>query len=330
MTTTTIKVHVSAADSIKNACQCGWQRIQVDFSAWNQAEREYLATCVKDDEGASLNASIAPPTAEQLRQWVTDQLDAIQRKLDEKKAQALADIEAVRVRIAELQTAPIAEFWNLDPVTGYSNERAFDALAALGFDSTRRSGGRKERLYPDQIGRGNEWTAELQRQAAEQAEKDAEREAKNAEINAAAAAREAAKQAEYDALYARLPEEMRTRDDAGYLAEGDLKSALRALIRADAKLPPCEGWQHKYTLSALTAEQYAALQDAIKAAPEGASVTPCVVYDGGGYRKATDDDDEDDVDSDGEVALPRENERTHAVIKWTRGGIECTSQMPLE
>ena len=106
MTTTTIKVHVSAADSIKNACQCGWQRIQVDFSDWLQAEREYLATRVKDDEGASLDVSIAPPSAEQLRKWVGERLVEVWKNSAAEKAQALADIEAVKTKLAELRELP--------------------------------------------------------------------------------------------------------------------------------------------------------------------------------------------------------------------------------
>jgi len=322
-TTTTIFVNISAQDAIKQSCQCGWQRIEANLSDYTPSEREMLASVVKSDNGIKLDHSVAPPTSDALHRHVSDLVAA-------KLEQAVRDIQEVRAAVESAKALPFDKLSSAIQSTCASHDqtaRRKAALDALGLTYGMSYSG--PFLTPASVGREAEFEAyEADRLAKEEAAR-AKRETKEAAVRAERKAKEEAIRAEYDALYARLPEELRERDEAGF-AGSEVKSAIKALIRADAELPPCEGWEKKDMIDSLSADEFVAFKRAEQAAPEGATVEAETVYNGGGYRKATADDDPDDIDDDGEVAIPRENERRRAVIRWSRGGIEVVSQLPLE
>jgi hypothetical protein len=314
MTTTTIKVHVSAADSIKNACQCGWQRIQVDFSDWLQAEREYLATRVKDDEGASLDVSIAPPSAEQLRQWVNEKLSEIEKERAVKKAQALADIEAVKTRLFELRGIPteqLAATHDVSHVTGHNRERANAALVALGTVTTFMG-----LVEPKHFGRIEDY---LSRVAADEEQIRAAKERDSAER----AAYEAKAEANFRAILAAVPDTLRAKFEAGFAHRDEIERSYKASLLAEIGLPEDTTVREKL-LTTLSNSEFETLVEARKLFPD-LKVDPYLVWS---YRKATDsdyDDDKIEVDSDGEVRV--EERIVQVIIK--RNGVTALGKIPL-
>lgn len=312
MTTTTIKVHVSAADSIKNACQCGWQRIQIDFSTWTQAEREYLATRVKDDEGASLDVSIAPPTSEQLQRWVTDQLAAIQRKRDEEKAQGLADIEAVKARLVELRALPtesLESTHDVSPVTGYNTGRASTALRAIGIESLKRGGA----VEPSQFGRGEDYASKIVADEARKQQAQAQQEATRA-------ANEAAAEANLQAILSAVPPTLRAKFEAGFADRDEIEESYRASLLAEIGLPADTTGKEKL-LTSLSDSEFVTLTETRKRFPDF-QVAPYLVWD---WRKATADDNESDVDNDGDVKV----EERIVQVMVTRHGVTALGKIPL-
>ena len=134
---------------------------------------------------------------------------------------------------------------------------------------------------------------------------------------------------EYDALYARLPETLRSRHTDGYAPVSEVQSAIAALIRRDAGYLGHDGYQHSSACETLTDEEYEALVAARQTAPEGATVTPLEVYDL--ERVACDERDEhDEHDGDcDDCTTERRDVRRVARIVWTRGGIEARAHLAL-
>jgi hypothetical protein len=312
MTTTTIKVHVSAADSIKNACQCGWQRIQVDFSDWTQSEREYLAFRVKDDEGASLDVSIAPPSAEQLRKWVAERLVEVWKKNAEEKAQALADIEAVKALLVALRGIPTEQLeatHDVSHVTRYNTELASAALKELGIVNLSRGGA----IRPDQFGRGDDYAAKLAADEARKQQEKAQQETKRAANEAKAAEN-------LQAILYTVPDTLRAKFEAGFATNNELEESYRASLFAEIGLPEDTSYREKL-LTALTDSEFVTLMAARKRFPDF-KVDPYLVWY---YREATDDDDESIVDSDGEVKV----EERIVQVMVERHGVTALGKIPL-
>jgi hypothetical protein len=156
----------------------------------------------------------------------------------------------------------------------------------------------------------------LEAEAAEKAAKEeAKKEAKEAEAT------------EYRAYYALLPETVRERHSAGFASEDEIVDLVGKMILADAELTDaghafdrCAGTEG---LDVLTDEQFATLQAVKKRAPEGAEAVPVTAFERDSYYRPADASDEDiDIDSDGEVKVPREGERFCILITWSRGGVE--------
>lgn len=152
--------------------------------------------------------------------------------------------------------------------------------------------------------------------------------AEAARLEKEAAEKEAAEKVEYDSLYARLPALLRDRDAGGYSSTNEIVGALRKLLRIDAGYAGHNGWSDSHDLETLTDPEFVRLGEIIGESPEGASVTPREVWDGGGFRSAEEDEYEE-ADSDGEIEIPRENVRRLAVIIWSRGGVEAMAVVPL-
>lgn len=149
-------------------------------------------------------------------------------------------------------------------------------------------------------------------------------------------AEEAAKQAEYEEQYARLPESLRARYEAGFAKEKEIAEALQALWRADAGLGDgCvepDDWYDAKKPSSLTDEQFAALQKLRRELHEDFSVEPMRIYLERAYRTATEDDDSDEIDRDGEVRIPDEDRESRLVahVSWQRAGREVRVVLPLD
>lgn len=131
-----------------------------------------------------------------------------------------------------------------------------------------------------------------------------------------------------EALYARIPAELRARDEAGYAEVDEVKRAMISLVRSDV-YPDYQRLartnRSKNPVGVLTDAQFARLLEIRAGAPEGASVEAYRLYDVG-YRPAEDDEvgDEDD-----EVKI-EENEIIAARVVWNHAGLEIVAQFPLE
>jgi len=150
---------------------------------------------------------------------------------------------------------------------------------------------------------------------------------------AARAALETRVQAEYDALYARLPQSMRDRAADGYATDAEITVAIARIIRDDAGYGGYAGWAAREDLEALTDAEHASLVEIRAGAPDGATVTPCIVGEKK-WRSAVDDDDReaDGYDSsDDTVRVPDADRdlRRVAIIEWTRAGIATMAVIPL-
>ena len=143
-----------------------------------------------------------------------------------------------------------------------------------------------------------------------------------AAVEARIEAAQAAERAEYDALYARLPDGLRERHEAGYATDDEVDAAIRRLIRRDAGYGGYAGWADSRELSSLTDEEFATLKRIRAEAPEGAVVEAREVWD-------CDDCDEDDYDEDDHDDPKRTNIRRVAVVRWTRGGVQTKAVVPL-
>jgi uncharacterized membrane protein YqiK len=154
----------------------------------------------------------------------------------------------------------------------------------------------------------------LEAEAAElAAKKEAEKEAKKAEV------------AEYRGYYALLPKMVRERHSAEFASKEEIVDLIGKMILAEAGLTEaghaferCAGTE---TLDVLTDEQFSALLAAKQRAPTGSEVVPVTAFDRDSYYRPSDASDED-IDSDGEVKVPREGECFRILVTWSRGGIE--------
>ena len=150
----------------------------------------------------------------------------------------------------------------------------------------------------------------------------------------AAEEKEAAEQKRlYDIEYQRLPEEFRARQEAGYGSPEEVEDALRALFRADANYPAHQRYEYvdSRKICQLTDEEFKRLQTIEKYAPEGATCTPTIIFEGDKYRPATDEDDPEDIDSDGDVRQTDEERGAKRVVlvEWTRVGIDVRVEILL-
>ncbi len=312
--TTTIFVKISAADAVKSACECGQRAINVDLSTWTPDEREWLAGKVKDDQGARLDRSIAPPTPERLHEWVQQQLAAAaaERAATETERVRFAqqsedDVVAMRTYINTLTTAPLQEKWDTYGVTGNSVRRASAALDALGIQHWN------EYVTPYSIGRGDEWDAKL-------AADKAVREAKEAEDEAERKVKCARAEAEFSARVAAVPAVLREKFEAGFATRDEIDYAYLAIALEEL------GLQHDDTskeekITTLSDEEFAALKEARARFPEFA-VEPMLVWS---YRKSNDDDDDSVIDRDGDVKV---EERIIQVI-IERHGLMILGKIPM-
>jgi hypothetical protein len=121
---------------------------------------------------------------------------------------------------------------------------------------------------------------------------------------------------DYDSLYARLPRVLKERAKAGYAAEDEISAALAALIREDAGYIEPATWQGESELNQLSDEEFLSLQVVEEHAPEGATVTPLLVWDWA----------EDEEDEDGNY--PKVDKRKFFVIRWSRAGIHVYATIP--
>lgn len=143
----------------------------------------------------------------------------------------------------------------------------------------------------------------------------------------AEATKKAQDQAEWDALYARLPQAMRDRYEAGYAYRYEIERAMRVMIREDAGYPAHhDGWSKSVPLTSLTDAEFARLREAQAHAPTGATVEPRECWDDD-YREA-DEDEMDEADDDGMVHH-RERIRRQIVVTWHCAGMPVESVLPL-
>lgn len=310
MTTTTIKVHISAADSIKHACQCGWVRFQVDFAEWSVEERAYLAGLVKDDEGATLDRSIAPPTAERLLDWLRAQLA---EKAGQAGRQAAEDIATARTNIERKRTESIDRLSakiDLFYFCGYSDRRnvALDAIGQAHTDDGY--------VTPEQLGRGEEWAQYLAEKAAKEAAEKAAKEADAARITEANARAEE----NFKLRLAAVPSLLREKYESGFANRAQVDEVFKAQLLKEFGLD-ADTTGYEESIKTLSDSEFIALKAAREEFPEF-EVNPYLVWD---WRKATDDDESEDVDRDGEVKV---SERIIQIL-LERHGVTAIGKIPM-
>jgi len=147
-------------------------------------------------------------------------------------------------------------------------------------------------------------------------------------------AAEAARQEEYAVEYARLPEALRDRDEAGFAKPSEITAALHRMWLWDAAYDPdtlVEDWYDDEVPESLTDAEFEAVRRIEALAPEGAECQVLRIYPERAYRDATDDDDPSDVDSDGEVRIPDADRVSRLVVRvsWTRAGCVVAACVPV-
>jgi len=147
----------------------------------------------------------------------------------------------------------------------------------------------------------------------------AEKERADAEKERAEAAEKALVEAEYAAVFARLPQSLRERAEAGYAAEKEVLRAIRCMLRNDAGYPePNPKYTYSETAEELTNAEFAALKKAEAGMPDGATISAVLCWD-----ESTEEDD------DGEEESVRSNKFNAAKICWSVGGVDVVVIVPL-
>jgi hypothetical protein len=146
------------------------------------------------------------------------------------------------------------------------------------------------------------------------------------------ATEKAADKAAYDALYARLPEGLRARHADGFASDTEITKALTRILRTDAGYDERpRGWQDSEALDVLTDAEHAVLVAERDRTPDGARITPRLVWDHGAriacdvceYEYEGPKSDCDDCEQ------ARDNEERILDIRWTSHGIDVRAVVPL-
>lgn len=293
--------------------------IEVDPAQLTQEQRNVLASWIRDAHDATrAGPSLARPDV----QGIVEKIDEVMARAAEAESAKLAE-----ARVSAFTLANIRADYLQRPVGDLINSKNCPATVWAAHCANRHGPliyNEKLGTLADLTGRGAEVDTVL-------AERRAVAEAVRIEAEAEAMAKKSQIEAEYAALYARLPETLRARDQGGYASEDEILRAIRALVRAD------EGYTHAFIpwdgskkLETLTDAQYATLMAAKEAAPQAFDDVEAVeCWDGTrGYRSAEEHEMEE-ADDDGEIYESGENVRQQIVITWSRGGVRTKVALPL-
>lgn len=336
--------NVDQAAALKLGINAPQSRVQIDIdpAVLMQAERDFLAVAMRDGHDCTKDGGLVAPQRHLYHSG--DQRYQRPLVLVRPDLQGVRDAIALRyeqysTRMAELETEAAAKVADSDAkidaaIAAPSTKRIKASLASgLPAEAYDYYSGISVKIDVPTIYACTDYAspeakaryaAEQQARSAEAARIIAATKPELERLHAEAAAADAAERAEYDALYARLPETLRQRSTDGFASTDEVRRELRKLLRADAGYPAYAGWKKSVTLTDLSNAEYQRLIVIRSASPEGATVTPTLVWDVS-YRPAEEDEEGDD---DGEVAI-KANERRIALIEWTRAGIDVRAALPL-
>lgn len=278
--------------------------LEINPSTIDAAQRELLAGELS--EGYRLRHNEIPELVCPDTKGLLDALRVVmaRRAKDVENAKNYADnrIRDIRAWLASprtLQTSDVYVQGDGFPVYGRASWLGRACPSIYGLPDDLRADVEAERAV-DAVAQKDAEMAERQRIIAEQ-------EAKMAPIRT-----------EYAQMFARLPETLRLKSEAGYSTD-EVKRELKKLCRMDAGLPTTyRGWDEAEDVDDLTDEQFMRLRAMPR--PEGATVNVKRVWD-------VPTESADNVDETG--APERVNERVVARIVWKRAGMEIVAVVEL-
>lgn len=143
--------------------------------------------------------------------------------------------------------------------------------------------------------------------------------------------RREAQQSEYQQFYARLPESLRERNEAGYATEQEVSTAIYELILKEHHFSEAARDYHESEkITSLTDAEFSRLKQVREslldrgfAEEHGATAD---AYEVPYYRPATDDDSDDEIDDDGDV---KDYDRC-IIVAWEQAGLDIAARVPFE
>lgn len=328
-----ILVTVDQAEALRRGIDApsSTKRIEISPAELDEEERDYLAGILVDGHDATA-IRVVEATPQGLRAVIQAELAAAEKAAEEREKELQQWWEQKCADLREILASPpvlSTTFIGLEGEAGYfvSSYRPDRCHVARELPRPRYWSGHGHPTeegaqydeYCEQIMAERQRIIEACRPELERLQVERE-------------AQEAAKQAAYDALYARLPADMRERYENGYLLRETVEAAMRKLARDDAGYPAARiQWDDGVALRELSAAEYYALNEIRDSAPDGAGVEPQKVWDvvwDVADQLDPEDYSADEVDSDGEVCRTRNHQRV-AVIEWSVGGLQVVAAVPM-